>query len=355
MTEITIKQSDGGQRFDKYLFRYLNKAPKSFVYKMLRKKNILLNGKKSDGSTILKDGDVIRLFLSDDTLLLLSEHKKEKPEEKGKNRGQKKESNKKTAVDISKMVLYEDRDILLINKPAGILVQRSEGPDSLTEYVRDYLNKNGYSEELFKSSPANRIDRNTTGIVMFGKTMAGLQYLTDIIRDKSAEKIYYVLVKGRISRTLDEYAYLSKDGSKNTVTVRKYGGEGYDMIHTSFSPVCDLGDYTLLEARLFTGKTHQIRAHLAFLGFPVVGDKKYGNGDVNRIFAGKYHLKSQFLHSYKTVFPESSRYDEYLDSKETVKGMAVTAPLPEKFERIINCLKRENKHGRRQEDKNNTK
>ena len=195
MQEITIGTNEAGQRLDKFLAKYMKLAPKSFFYKMMRKKNITLNGKKCEGGEMLAEGDTVKLFLADETIEKFSEIKVQKIQKEKK-------------VQLS--ILYEDEDILLINKPAGMLSQKARDTDlSLVEYLTDYLMEKGSVTEgslrSFKPSVCNRLDRNTSGIVAAGKSLAGSQMLSEVFRDRTVHKYYKCIVYGpvREARTVD--------------------------------------------------------------------------------------------------------------------------------------------------------
>ena len=201
MQEITIGKNEAGQRLDKFLAKYMNLAPKSFFYKMMRKKNITLNGKKCEGAEKLAEGDIVKLFLSDETIAGFTEVKVQKIQ-----------NTKKQKLDV----IYEDDHIVLINKPSGMLSQKAKESDvSLVEYLIDYLLDSGAITEesmrSFRPSICNRLDRNTSGIVACGKSLAGLQMLSEVFRDRSIHKYYQCIVKGEMkdSRTID--GWLLKD------------------------------------------------------------------------------------------------------------------------------------------------
>ena len=209
MQEITIGKNEAGQRLDKFLGKYMNLAPKSFFYKMMRKKNITLNGKKCEGAEKLEEGDIVKLFLSDETIEKFSEIKIQKVE-----------TSHKEKLDI----LYEDNDILLINKPSGMLSQKAKESDiSLVEHLISYLLDSGAVTEesmrSFRPSVCNRLDRNTSGIVAAGKSLAGLQMLSEVFRDRSIHKYYQCVVVGEMkdSRTID--GWLLKDEATNKVRI----------------------------------------------------------------------------------------------------------------------------------------
>lgn len=302
---------------DKLLAKYLNLAPKSFLYKMLRKKNITLNGKKATGSEILALGDEIKLFLSDETIQKFSEVKSV------------------TETSIKPKIIYEDEHILLLNKPDNMLSQKAKDSDiSMVEVVISYLLDKGELSEgdlkSFRPSICNRLDRNTTGILAAGKSLAGLQTLSALFKDRSLAKYYLCLVKGKMRESQLLEGYLCKDTAKNTVTIRKKALTEDDLpIKTAYRPLASNDEVTLLKVKLITGRSHQIRAHLSSIGHPIIGDPKYGNKHTNQTYAKKYHINSQLLHSYELYIPEISGELCYLS------GRHFTAPLPDAFLRLM--------------------
>ena len=261
MKEFQITDNEAGQRFDKYLAKLLGNAPKSFFYKMLRKKNITLNGKKASGNEKLQTGDQIKLFLGDDTFAKFSQ--------------QKQTARAMTDLDI----LYEDSDILLINKPVGMLSQPDDTKEpSLVEYLIGYLLNNGSITEeglrTFHPSVCNRLDKNTSGIVAAGKSLAGLQELSSLFHDRTIHKDYLCIVKGILTEKEQIRGYLYKDTKLNKVTISKTKIKDSQPIETRYEPLGHTSHMTLLRVRLITGRTHQIRAHLASEGHPLAGDMK---------------------------------------------------------------------------------
>lgn len=318
MQEIHVAVNEAGQRLDKLLAKYLNEAPKSFLYKMLRKKNIKLNGRKAEGSEKLSEGDVITLFLAEDTI----EKFRKKPET----------AHRKSSVKLN--IIYEDDNVLLINKPAGMLSQKAKAEDvSLVEHLISYLleSKALTEEELrtFHPGICNRLDRNTSGLVAAGKSLAGLQALSLMFKDRSLKKYYLCIVKGRITGPVHVKGYLVKDDTRNTVTVSEMEMEDGQPIETAYRPIWSNGEMTLLEVHLITGRTHQIRAHLASQGNPLAGDYKYGSSLWNRKFKERYGLSSQLLHSYRLCMPVCEGALKQMSRKE------YRAPLPEQFRKIL--------------------
>lgn len=315
MQSLIVSNNEAGQRLDKLLSKYLNLAGKSFLYKMMRKKNITLNGKKCDGSEKLLSGDEIKLFLSEETISKFSEVKIP--------------DVKKIKLDI----IYEDQHILLVNKPSGMLSQKAkESDESLVEYLIDYMISSGQlsTEQLksFRPSICNRLDRNTSGLVVGGKSLAGLQIMSEIFKDRSIHKYYNCVVKGEVLKRQMITGFLIKDEASNQVTVHKNLVPGSVPITTEYEPIQSYGGYTLLKVTLITGRTHQIRAHLSSIGHPIVGDHKYGDSKVNEEAKKLYRINSQMLHSFQVVFPELKEPLAYLS------GKSFQAPLPKTFTKI---------------------
>lgn len=324
MREIVIEKNEAGQRLDKFLAKYMNEASKSFFYKMMRKKNITLNGKKCEGNEKLAEGDVVKLFLAEDTIEKFSSVQVQEV--------------KKVDLDI----LYEDDEIILVNKPAGMLSQKAKETDeSLVEYLIDYLLGSGKLTEsglrAFRPSVCNRLDRNTSGIVAAGKSLAGLQMLSGVFKDRSIHKYYQCLVSGEIRDVKTVDGWLLKDEKKNQVRIltdveaKRFEGKGGDeepkRIRTKYEPIATDGRFTLLRVTLLTGRSHQIRAHLASLGHPIVGDFKYGG--VSKVNPSGRTVKYQLLHSYRLEFPKLAEPFAYLSMR------VFEAPLPGYFASVL--------------------
>lgn len=297
MKEFAISKKEAGQRMDKFIFKVLDQAPKSFVYKMLRKKNIVLNDKKATGQEMLKERDCIKIYFSDETFDKFAS-------QSGNSKEDKKLSGKRK---IRPDIIYEDEDIVIINKPAGLLSQKASPDDySANEMIIDYLLESGQLTETelrtFHPSVCNRLDRNTSGLLIAGKTIRGLQQTAEQLKTRTMKKYYRTLVWGRISEPEHLTGYLVKDHRTNQVRIRP-DGPG-DFIETAYCPIAHYGEGTLLEVHLITGRSHQIRAHLASIGHPILGDGKYGNASINQRLQDETRIRGQLLHAYRMEFPD---------------------------------------------------
>lgn len=319
MQELHVTENEAGQRLDKLLAKFLNQAPKSFLYKMMRKKNIVLNGKKCTGNEKLKQGDSIKLFFSDETIEKFSAGTYAIP--------------KKEKINMLP-IIYEDEQILLMNKPVGVLSQKAKDSDvSAVEILINYLMETDQlSKEQFRTfhpSICNRLDRNTSGILVAGKTLPALQEMNRFFKERTIAKYYRCLVKGRVIKSEDYIkGYLVKDQKTNKVSITKKKTEEGVPIETEYCVIQSNDEVSLLEVHLITGKTHQIRAHLASIGHPIIGDYKYGDKQINEMYRQAYGLKSQLLHAYRLEMPSSNGSLAYLNDKKFV------AELPDKFIKI---------------------
>ena len=349
MILLKIKHIEAGGRLDKYLMKFLKEAPASFIYKMLRKKNIVLNGRKAAGSEFLKEDDEVKLYLSDETVVKFGgkvissktadreyEATAEDELESGADNSlYDRLKNLKWEYD-EPQVIYEDRDIIILNKPVNVLSQIAKRGDvSMNEWLISYLIKSGSlsANDLLTVKPAvvNRLDRNTSGIILAGKTLSGLRFLSDIIKTRKIEKYYLTIVKGEMKENITAEAYLLKNDSHNTVRIYKEKVQGADYINTAYEVLKVSPGHSMLRVKLITGKSHQIRAHLSFLGYPVIGDGKYGLKSENTIYR-RMGLNSQFLHSYEIKFPDVDGDFSYLS------GESFKADLPERLKRVANKL-----------------
>ncbi len=318
MKEYTIDETRAGQRFDKYLQKLLKEAGGGFLYKMLRKKNIVLNDKKATGKEVLKGGDVVKIYLADETFAKFA----------GKEEVLSKPKDHRPQLHV----LFETPDVILMNKPVGVLSQKADANDySLVEMVRDYLLVSGAltPADLQSFSPGicNRLDRNTSGLVIGGKSIYGLQQMSELLRHRRVDKYYLALVHGKVDQALKISGYLTKDKDKNRVTITKDAGE--DCIETHYEPLAYNDEMTLLKVKLITGKTHQIRAHLHSIGHSLIGDYKYGGRVINDKYKSRYGLSNQLLHSYQVQFPELP------ERLSKLSGQSFQAPLPKLYKKIL--------------------
>ena len=323
MKEIIISKNEEGYKLRKLCMNYLNAAPASFIHKMLRKKNIVLNDKKADGHEVLKLGDSVKFYMRDETIKefqknnldnlfstdIIKVDTDKKISNKDKNNIDKKSKDEKNINKLS--IIYEDEDFIFCNKPVNLLSQKAKVDDiSINEMIIKYLMDSGCVSEdslqVFRPSVCNRLDRNTSGIILAAKTPEGARYLSEQIKNRTVKKYYLAIVYGKTN--IDGYykAYLSKDSKTNKVTITKSEVSGSQKIETSVKKLSYNKDLnvTLLSVELITGKSHQIRAHLASLGFPIIGDIKYGSKKINDIFRTKYKVNNQALSAYKVIFPE---------------------------------------------------
>lgn len=350
MQIITVGKNEEGQRLDRILIRLLPNAGKGLLFKMLRKKNIVLNGKKAEGSERLEPGDEIKMFFSDESYAKLSgrdtaglaETDGNKPASANSETTDNKYRNKDLADKLRSMIVYEDDDVVILDKPKGVLSQKAENTDiSLNEILIAYMTDKGeLSKEqmaTFKPSMCNRLDRNTSGLICGGKTLKGLRGLSELFRSRDLDKYYLCIVKGKIEKSQRIEGYLIKDEASNKVFVKPVSGSDADnakdkdavkekdakekdtkesKIVTEYKPLGYGEGCTLLEVKLITGKSHQIRAHLASIGHPLAGDMKYGDEMFNREVRDKHKIKSQVLRAYRMVFPKDCGELTQLGGKE---------------------------------------
>ena len=289
MTEITITRNDAGQRADRFLTKAYPNLTLPLICKLMRKKRIKLNGARVEPNAKLCEGDVFRFYLSDELL--------------SKGGGSEETDFRSVPADIN--IVYEDENILLADKPVGMVVHEDNDntSDTLINRIKCYLWKKGEyipeEEQSFVPALCNRIDRNTGGIVIAAKNAESLRVLNQKIRDRELVKLYLCVVQGRpekSSATLT--AYLKKLEDENRVIVSDKKTPDNRTIKTKYRVLDSTGTQSLVEVDLLTGRTHQIRAHFAHIGHPLMGDGKYGNNKINK----QYGYAQQALYSYKLTF-----------------------------------------------------
>lgn len=340
MREINITVQEEGQRLDRYLSKYFPDIPSGFLYKMLRKKNIKLNHGKAAGNEKLAAGDKLQIYFSEETMIKFGAL----PEKGGKS-FEKTESapfrEKKKGLSKEQLrirqeirVLYQNEHILILHKPAGLLTQKADlRDDSLNDFLFDYwrmeIMKGRELPSSFRPSVANRLDRNTSGIVLCGITVKGLQTLTKLLKNRKIEKYYLCIVKGQVRENRKIYGYLRKDEKRNQVTMHENRVPGSVLIETWYEVLKSSSDASLLKIRLITGKSHQIRAHLASIGHPVLGDMKYGDQQMNRLLR-KEGIHYQLLHSSELVLPQDNA-----GIPAGFSGLHIKDDVPEEFGRVM--------------------
>ena len=336
MKEISVSRVEEGQRLDRFLGKCLPNASGGFVHKMLRKKNIKLNGKKATGSETIQSGDRVQIFFSDETFEKFSSrpaHSHGKGDERG-DTGRHKLTKEQALLREKVRILYRDEDIVVLHKPAGMLSQKSvPADDSLNDYLLDLCRKEGWlspeSMEHFRPSVANRLDRNTSGIVLCGISTKGLQFLSRVLKERDLSKYYLALVAGHAPRPCLIKGYLTKDEKKNIAIFSENPREGSVPIETEYHILAAGDDVSLLRIRLITGKSHQIRAHLAAKGYPILGDPKYGDREINRRMRKELDVSYQMLHAYEIDF------DQHYD------GLVITDEMPDVFRRVLDYYEME--------------
>ena len=370
MREVIISEREEGQRLDRYLEKYMPDAPKSFFYKMMRKKNIVLNGKKVSGSERIQTGDQIKLFLADETIEGFRSGKKaqevdlgaqQMPQAKRLEKGARQMPQAKRPTNGARQMspakrlekgarqgkielqqghydrnlpplqlVYEDAQFLVVNKPVGVLSQKADRNDrSIVEQITDYLADNA-ADDTFRPGICNRLDRNTSGLIVAGKTVRALQDMNKRFKERTICKYYLCVVHGSVLKKQYLKGYLEKDSRTNKVTVRQQPGPNSVPIATEYLPL-QQGMYqgesfTLLQVHLITGKSHQIRAHLASIGHPLVGDVKYSTKRASAFDREQLHQRVQLLHAWQLIFTAHGK--EYVWKAE----------LPDNFAQVLRRL-----------------
>lgn len=309
MREFVINANDSGQRIDKFISKAMPDMPKSMMYKLIRKKDIKLNGKRCELSQRLSEGDVVRVYVKEEL---------SSPKEHDMSF-----LNASSSLDI----VYEDSNMIIVSKPVGLETHPSYdcSGDTLIDRIKKYLwEKKEYlpdSESSFAPAVCSRLDRNTSGLVTAAKNAAALREINSAIREGRMHKIYRCVCISPLPKSEDVLtAYHKKDTSRNTVSISDLPGEGYKEIRTGYKVLRQNKGLSLVEVTLFTGRTHQIRAHLAHIGSPLLGDGKYGDTAFNKRM-GVFH-QALCAYAVSFEFPEDSPLS-------SLNGMTVCAASPD--------------------------
>jgi len=315
MKEIRITENEAQQRLDRFLRKYLPDYKLGDIYKLFRNKKVKVNGKREKENYMLQQEDVVQLYIAETA-----------------------QEQRTAAVVPAKPIdiVYEDENLLLVNKPFGLLTHPDSPGDRDTLIDRALYHIT--QQEVYTPSPTftpstcNRLDRNTGGIVIVAKNYKALKAANKLVRERGIKKLYLCVVKGVIKEAGEVKNFLLKDEDSNKVEILEEQEEGAKGVHTKYRPLASDGDYTMMEVELITGRSHQIRAHFASIGHPLIGDVKYGDPKVNRYFADKFKLKHQFLYAYQVIFKEAEEGLEY------IQGRSFISKLPPSFENIVQQL-----------------
>ena len=277
MKTIVITKNEADQRLDRFLLKYFNNTTRTNVYKLIRKKVFKVNGKRVKEDYFLRDADQLDIFLQNETSeSLMKEIVTIKPD--------------KIGLDI----VFEDEEMLIVNKPKGLLTHpdKDEYKNTLATIVQYYLAD--LCTKTFRPAPVHRLDKNTSGLILFAKTYESLKLYNELMRERKIGKYYLTVVEGALKETGEVKGYLVKDEIKNKVKILKSNQDESKFCHTKYSILKHYRGYTLVEIELLTGRSHQIRASMASIGHPIVGDVKYGGKKIEDI-------TTQLLHGYKLI------------------------------------------------------
>lgn len=299
MIEITIEKNDSSQRFDRFLRKYLENAPLSLIQKNIRKKNFKINDKRAKASDMVEEGDRITMYINDSDFEKWKRKDKYNPQH----------------FDLD--IVYEDENLIIIDKKPGVLTHAASNKDygnNIVDHMKSYLIKTKQvnpRDKTFIPAVVNRLDRNTGGLIIGAKNAESLRILNKAIRENSIDKYYLTIVKGRVDKEFTIDSRIIKNEKRNLVKASKEG----QRILTHFKPIENRNDFTVLECKLITGKTHQIRYSLSENSTPIIGDRKYGLSNVNEKIYKKTNLNNQLLLAYRLVFNDIEGL-EYLKDKE---------------------------------------
>ena len=278
MKKIEITKNESDQRLDRFLLKYFNNTTRSNIYKLLRKKVFKINGARiTDEAYFLKENDVLEVYLSDESFdAMIKPFVPVIPE--------------KIGLDI----VFEDDEMLVLNKPKGVLTHpdKTEYKNTLATMVHFYLRD--LCTNTFRPAPVHRLDKNTSGVVIFAKTYESLKKLSALMRDRDVEKYYICVVHGHLKKAGEVKGYLIKDEYLNKVRIVPHDSDEAKYCHSKYRPIEQFGEFTLVEVELLTGRSHQIRASMQLIGHPIVGDYKYGGKKVD-------DHTNQLLHSNRMI------------------------------------------------------
>ena len=327
MQEFIIQKEEAGQTVMKYMARLLPEASMGLLRKSMRKKNIVLNGKKIEGREKIAAGDSVKVWFSDETI--------------EKFRGKREEAPKRDYPDFETWILYEDENIVILNKPAGLL---SQGDTSGAPSLNEALLSARESRAGVTPSICHRLDRNTSGLVIAGKTVRGLQEMNALIKARSLTKVYQALVYGKTPASGILKGYLVKDHERNQVRYTERAEQGALPIETHYETLETVEAhgclFSLVCVHLVTGRSHQIRLHFSSIGHPLLGDPKYGSR-ASLSASEALHIRRQLLHAASLTFPALTDDFAYLS------GKTFTAPLPDDFASVCHL----GRHDRREMQK----
>lgn len=327
MQEFIIQKEEAGQTVMKYMARLLPEASMGLLRKSMRKKNIVLNGKKIEGREKIAAGDSVKVWFSDETI--------------EKFRGKREEAPKRDYPDFETWILYEDENIVILNKPAGLL---SQGDTSGAPSLNEALLSARESRAGVTPSICHRLDRNTSGLVIAGKTVRGLQEMNALIKARALTKVYQALVYGKTPASGILKGYLVKDHERNQVRYTERAEQGALPIETHYETLETVEAhgclFSLVRVHLVTGRSHQIRLHFSSIGHPLLGDPKYGSR-ASLSASEALHIRHQLLHAASLTFPALTDDFAYLS------GKTFTAPLPDDFASVCHL----GRHDRREMQK----
>ena len=315
MVEFKVSEFEHGMSLEKFCKKKLSNAPSSIFFKLFRKRDVKVNGKREKENFEVQENDIIQIFITKQQELDFL--KPSSPKNIDLNFG----------TDLE--VIYEDLNLIIVNKPKGLLTVSdiNEKKIILVNKVNAYLKSKGFN---FDAIPIHRIDKNTRGLVMFAKNQKTLNYFNDLLKTKEKiTKHYFALVKGKTESKGTINKPLYKDEKANIVKVDNVRGKESLTIYNTLK---SNGKYSLVDVNLVTGRTHQIRVHFSSISHPLIGDKKYGDKELNDYFHKKYNHDFQFLIAYKIKFGKLENEFEYLSNKKFEIGFT------EKEKRILKDL-----------------